>query len=58
MFDLLLGLLHAVKDRAQVEAYITGSQPLFRDFLVLDLCNRNGYVGPWVYPCLGPFCNV
>jgi hypothetical protein len=32
--------------------------PFFRDFLVLGLCNRYRDVGPWVYPCLGPFCNV
>jgi hypothetical protein len=27
-------------------------------FWVLGLCNGYGNVGPWVYPCLGPFCNV
>ena len=58
MFDLFLGLRQAVKGEAQDEAKIVGSQPLFRDFWVLSLCNRNGDVGPWVYPCLGPFCNV
>jgi hypothetical protein len=32
--------------------------PLFRDFWVLGLRNRYGYVGPWFYPFLCPFCNV
>jgi hypothetical protein len=32
--------------------------PFFRDFWVLGLRNRYGDIGPWVYPCLGPFCNV
>jgi hypothetical protein len=58
MFDLLLGLRQAIEDRVQVKEEIVGSQPLFRDFWVLGLCNENGDVGPWVYPCLGPFCNV
>jgi hypothetical protein len=58
MFDLLLGLRQAVEDRAQVEVDIAGSQPLSRDFWVLGLCNENGDVGSWVYPCLVPFCNV
>jgi hypothetical protein len=61
MFDLLLGLRQAVEGGvqvAQVEAEIAGSRPLFRDFWVLGLCNGYGDVGPWVYPCLGPFCNA
>jgi hypothetical protein len=58
MFDLLLGLRHDFEDGAQVEAKIAGSRPLFRDFWVLGLCNGNGDVGPWVYPCLGQFFNV
>jgi hypothetical protein len=53
MFDLLLGLRQAVKGGAQVEVEIVGSRPLFRDFWVLVLCHEYGYVGPWVYPCLG-----
>jgi hypothetical protein len=53
MFDLLLGLRQAVKGEAQVEEEIMGSQPHFRDFWVLGLCNGYGDVGPWVYPCLG-----
>jgi hypothetical protein len=53
MFDLLLGLRQAVEGRAQVEAEIVGSRPLFRDFWVWVLCNGYGDVGPWVYPCLG-----
>jgi hypothetical protein len=32
--------------------------PLFRGFWVSGLCNGYKDVGPWVYPCLGPFCNV
>jgi hypothetical protein len=32
--------------------------PLFRDFLVLGLCNGYRDVGPCVYPCLGHFCDV
>jgi hypothetical protein len=55
MFDLLLGLRRAVEDRAQVEAEIVGSRPLFRAFWVLGLCNGNEDVDPGVYPCLGPF---
>jgi hypothetical protein len=58
MFDLLLGLRQAIEARAQVNVEIAGSQPLFRDFWVSGLCNRYGDVGPWVYPCLGPFCNA
>jgi hypothetical protein len=58
MFDLFWGLRQDFEDEAQVEADIMGSRPLFRAFRVLGLCNRNGDVGPWVYPCLGPFCNV
>jgi hypothetical protein len=58
MFDLFLGLRQAVEGGAQDEAEIAGSRPLFRDFWVLGLCNGYGNVGPWVYPCLGLFCNV
>jgi hypothetical protein len=58
MFDLFLGLRQAVKGGAQVEAEIAGSWPLFRAFWVLGLCNGYGDVDPWVYPCLGPLCNV
>jgi hypothetical protein len=58
MFDLFLGLRQAVEGGAQDEAEIVGSQPLFRDFWVFILCNRYGDVIPWVYPCLGLFCNV
>jgi hypothetical protein len=58
MFDLLLGLQQVVEGRAEVEVEIVGSWPLFRDFWVLVLCNGYGDVGLWVYPCLGPFCNV
>jgi hypothetical protein len=58
MFDLLLGLRQAVEGEVQVEVEIMGSQALFRDFWVLGLCNGYGDVGPWVYPCLGPFCNA
>jgi hypothetical protein len=58
MFDLLLGLRQVVKGGAQVKAEITGYWPLFKDFWVLGLCNGYGDVGPWYYPCLGPFCNV
>jgi hypothetical protein len=58
MFDLFWGLRQAVKGRAQIEVEIAGSRPLFRDFWVLYLCNGYGDVSPWVYPCLGLFCNV
>jgi hypothetical protein len=58
MFDLILGLRQAVEDGAPAEVEIEGSRPLLQVFWVLGLCNRNGDVGPWVYPCLGPFCNV
>jgi hypothetical protein len=53
MLDLFLGLRQVVEGGAQDEAEITGSQPLFRDFQVLGLCNGYGNVDPWVYPCLG-----
>jgi hypothetical protein len=58
MFDLLLGLQQAIEGGAKVEEEIEGSQPLFRDFWVLRLYNGYGDVGPWVYPCLAPFCNI
>jgi hypothetical protein len=58
MFDLLLGLQQVVEGGAKVKVDIMGYRPPFRDFRVLGLCNGNGDVGPWVYPCLGPFCNV
>jgi hypothetical protein len=58
MFDLFLGLQHAVEGRAQDEVEIVGSRPIFMDFWVLDLCNGYGNVSPWVYPCLGLFCNI
>jgi hypothetical protein len=58
MFDLLFGLRQVVKGRVQVKEKIMGSWPLFRDFWVLGLCNGYGNVSPWVYPCLGLFCNV
>jgi hypothetical protein len=32
--------------------------PFLGPFWVLGLCNGYGDVGPWVYPCLGLFCNV
>jgi hypothetical protein len=52
MLDLILGLQQAVEGGAQNEAEISGSQPPFRDFWDLGLCNGYGDVGPWVYPCL------
>jgi hypothetical protein len=52
MFDLFLGLRHAVEGGTQDEAEITGSHPPFMDFLDLGLCNGYGDVSPWVYPCL------
>jgi len=56
MFDLILGLRQAIEGGAQDEENIAGSQPLFRDFWVLGLCNGYDNIGPWVYPCLGLFC--
>jgi hypothetical protein len=58
MFDLFLGLQQAVEGGEKDEVEIIVCQPLFRDFWVLGLCNGYGYVGPWVYPLLGLFCNV
>jgi hypothetical protein len=58
MFDLILGLRQAIEGGAQDEAKIMGSQPLLGPFLGFGLCNGYGNVGPWVYPCLGLFCNV
>jgi hypothetical protein len=58
MFDLFFGLRQDIKGGAQVEAEIAGYGPLFRNFLVLGLCNGYGDLDPWVYQCLGPFCNV
>jgi hypothetical protein len=58
MFDLILGLRQAVKEGMQYEDEITGSRPLFRAFWVLGSCKGYGKVGPWVYPCLGPLCNI
>jgi hypothetical protein len=37
MFDLCLGLRQTVEGRAQDEAEIVGSRPLFRDFWVFGL---------------------
>jgi hypothetical protein len=54
MLDLFLGLRQTVEGGAQDEAKIAGSQPPFRAFWDLGLCNGHGDVGPWVYPCLGP----
>jgi hypothetical protein len=51
-FDRLLKVERKSKWRSQ------DLDPLFRDFWVFVLCNRYGDVGPWVYPCLGPLCNV
>ena len=50
MFGLLLGLQQIVEGGAQVEAEIMGTQPLFRDFWVLVLCNGYGDVDPSFYP--------
>jgi hypothetical protein len=58
MFDLFLGLWQAVEGRAQDKVEIARSRPLFRDFGIFGLCNGYRDVGPWVYPCLGLFCNV
>jgi hypothetical protein len=54
MFDLVLGHQQAVEGRAQDEANIAGSQPLFRDFWVLGLCNGYGNVDPWALPMFRP----
>jgi hypothetical protein len=51
-FDKLLKVEHKSKRRSQ------DLGPLFRDFWVLGLCNGYGDVIPWVYPSLGPYCNV
>jgi hypothetical protein len=48
MFDLLLGHRQDVEGGAQFKAEITRSQPLFRDFWVLGLCNGYGDFIPWV----------
>jgi hypothetical protein len=58
MFDLFLGLRQAFKGGVQDEVEIVGSWPLFRYFWIFGLCNGYGNVGPWVYPCLGLFCNI
>jgi hypothetical protein len=52
MFDLFQDFNKLSKRRSR------DLRPLFRDFWVLGLCNGYGDVSPWVYPCLGPFCNV
>jgi hypothetical protein len=53
MLDLFLGLRQVFEGGAQDKEEIAGSQPPFRDFLDLGLCNEHGDVIPWVYPCLG-----
>ena len=54
MLDLFLGLLWVVEGGVQKKVEIIGSQPPFRDFWDLGLCNEYGDFGLWVYPCLGP----
>jgi hypothetical protein len=58
MFDLFWYFDRLSKAERKSKRRSQDLGPLFRDFWVLGLCNRYGDVSPWVYPCLGPFCNV
>jgi hypothetical protein len=58
MFDLFWDFDRLSKVERKSKQRSWDLDPLFRDFWVLGLCNGYGDVGPWVYPCLGPFCNV
>jgi hypothetical protein len=58
MFDLFWDFDKMLKVERKLKWRSRDLDPLFRDFWVLSLCSRNGDVGPWVYPCLGPYCNV
>jgi hypothetical protein len=58
MFDLFWNFDRLSKAEHKSKWRLRDLDPLFRDFWVLGLCNEYGDVGPWVYPCLGPFCNV
>ena len=55
MFDLVWDFDGLSKAERKPKRRSWDLDPLFRDFWILCLCNRYGDVGPWVYPCLGPF---
>jgi hypothetical protein len=58
MFDLFWNFDRLSKEEKKSKRRSQDLVPLFRYFWVLVLCNGYGDVGPWVYPFLGPFCNV
>jgi hypothetical protein len=58
MFDLFFDFNRLSKAERKSKQISRDLGPLFRDFWVLGLSNRYGDFNPWVYPCLGPFCNV
>jgi hypothetical protein len=58
MFDLFWNFNRLSKAKRKLKQRLWDLNPLFRDFWVLGLSNEYGDVGPWVYPCLGTFCNV
>jgi hypothetical protein len=58
MFDLFWNFDRLSKAKHKSKRISQDLSPLFRDFWVLGLCNGHEDVDPWVYPCLGPFCNV
>jgi hypothetical protein len=58
MYDLFWDFDRLLKEERKSKWRSWDLGPLFRDILVLGLCNGHGDVDPWVYPCLGPFCNI
>jgi hypothetical protein len=58
MFDLFWNFNRLSKAKHNSNWRSQDLGPLFRYFWVLGLCNGYGDVNPWVYPCLGPYCNV
>jgi hypothetical protein len=58
MFDLFWDFDRMSKAERKSKRRSRDLNPLFRYIWVLGLCNGCGDVCPWVYSCLGPFCNV
>jgi hypothetical protein len=51
-FDSLSKVEHGTKQRSR------DLDPFLGPFWDWGICKGYGNVGPWVYPCLGLFCNI
>jgi hypothetical protein len=58
MFDLFWDFDSLSKVERKTKQRSWDLDPFLGPFWDLGICNGYGNVGPWVYPCLGLFCNI